>query len=165
MQHIVVRRRPKTTRGLQKLGVSLLAVLAIPATARGQAAATAQDAPPGIVPGIKIGGSPNMHLVAHIPLGGYFRVMDDEIEQDPDRPYAYVSQSRDRPGFTIIDLRDLNNVKVLYHWSIENPALHKGSSAAWTGSTSSSTTGTTTCSRSSSCKGRPTPTWARSSST
>ena len=126
MQHIVVGRRPKTTRGLQKLGVSLLAVLAIPATARGQAAATAQDAPPGIVPGIKIGGSPNMHLVAHIPLGGFVRVMDDEIEQDPDRPYAYVSQSADQTGFSIIDLRDLKNVKVLYHWGIENPSLHKG---------------------------------------
>ncbi len=52
--------------------------------------------------------------------------MDDEIEQDPTRPYAYVSQSRDRPGFSIIDLRDLANVKMLYRWSIENAALHKG---------------------------------------
>jgi hypothetical protein len=111
---------------LQKLGAALLASLAIPASARGQAAATVQDAAPGIVPGIKIGGSPNVHLVAHIPLGGFVRVMDDEIEQDPGRPYAYVSQSADQTGFSIIDLRDLNNIKVLYHWSIENVALHKG---------------------------------------
>ena len=86
----------------------------------------ATDAPPGVLPGVKIGGSPNLHLVAHLPLGGFFRVMDDEIEQDPTRPYAYVSQSRDRPGFSIIDLRDLANVKMLYRWSIENAALHKG---------------------------------------
>ena len=52
--------------------------------------------------------------------------MDDEIEQDPSRPYGYVSQSRDRPGFTIINLKDLANPKVLYHWSIENPELHQG---------------------------------------
>jgi len=45
-----------------------------------------------------------VHVVCHIALGGYFRVMDNEIEQD--RLYAYLSQARDRPGFTIIDLRD-----------------------------------------------------------
>ncbi len=86
----------------------------------------ATDAPPGVLPGVKMGGSPNLHLVGHVPLGGFFRVMDDEIEQDPNRPYAYVSQSRDRPGFTIIDLHDLDNAKVLYHWQVENSALHQG---------------------------------------
>ena len=104
-----------------------VALIASPQLGRAQAAPGAPgDAPPGILPGVKMGGSPNMHLVSHLPLGGYFRVMDNEIEQDPNRPYGYLSQSRDRPGFTIIDLRDLNNVKVLYHWSIENPELHQG---------------------------------------
>jgi hypothetical protein len=84
------------------------------------------DAPPGILPGVKMGGSPNLHLVAHIPLGGFFRVMDAEIEQEPSRPYAYVPQSRDRYGFTIIDLRDLKNVKPLYTWRIDNMSLHQG---------------------------------------
>lgn len=103
------------------------ALIASPQLGRAQAApGAAGDAPPGVLPGVKMGGSPNIHLVGHVPLGGYFRVMDDEIEQDPNRPYAYVSQSRDRPGFTIMDLRDLNNVKVLYHWSIESPELHQG---------------------------------------
>jgi hypothetical protein len=103
------------------------ALIASPQLARAQAAPGAPgDAPPGVLPGVKMGGSSNIHLVAHIPLGGFFRVMDDEIEQDPSRPYAYVCQGRDRPGFTIIDLHDLNNAKVLYHWSIENPELHKG---------------------------------------
>ena len=83
-------------------------------------------APPGVLPGVKFGGSSNIHPVAHIPLGGFFRVMDDEIEQDPTRPYAYVSKAHDRPGFTIIDLQDLNNVHLLYQWTIENPALHQG---------------------------------------
>jgi hypothetical protein len=104
-----------------------VALVASPQLGFGQGAPGAPgEAPPGVLPGVKMGGSPNLHLVGHLPLGGYFRVMDDEIEQDADRPYAYVSQARDRPGFTIIDLRDLNNVKVLYHWSIENPELHQG---------------------------------------
>jgi hypothetical protein len=74
----------------------------------------------------KVGGSPNVHLVAHVPLGGYFRVADADLEQELSRPYAYVGQIRDRPGFSIIDLKDLNNVKVLYKWKIENAALHQG---------------------------------------
>jgi hypothetical protein len=113
-------------KGLTMTGVCV-AFGAIATLTHAQAApGAATDAPPGVLPGVKIGGSPNLHLVGHIPLGGYFRVMDDEIEQDPNRPYAYVCQGRDRPGFTIIDLRDLKNVKVLYHWSIENPSLHLG---------------------------------------
>jgi hypothetical protein len=74
----------------------------------------------------KVGGSPNVHLIAHVPLGGYFRVADADLEQEMSRPYAYVGQIRDRPGFSIIDLKDLNNVKVLYKWKIENAALHQG---------------------------------------
>jgi hypothetical protein len=84
------------------------------------------DAPPGLLPGVKMGGSPNIHLVGHVPLGGFFRVMDAEIEQEPSRPYAYVPQSRDRYGFTIIDLRDLKAVKPMYTWRIENMGLHQG---------------------------------------
>ncbi len=83
------------------------------------------DAPPGVTPGVKIGGSANVHLVGHLPLGGFARVMDDEIEQDPGRPYAYLSTGREWAGFTIIDLHDLNNVRVLYRWTIENLALHQ----------------------------------------
>ena len=51
---------------------------------------------------MKLGGSPNVKVLGHIPLGGFFRVMDNEIEQEPNRPYTYVAQSRDRQGFTII---------------------------------------------------------------
>jgi len=95
--------------------------------ASGQVAPGATNAgPPGILPGVKIGGSSNLHLVGHVPLGGYDAVDDDEIEQDPGRPYAYVSIGDvNRPGFAIIDLHDLNDVKLLYRWTIENPALHK----------------------------------------
>ncbi len=73
----------------------------------------------------KVGGSPNLKVLAHIPLGGFFRVMDNEIEQEPGRPYTYVSQSRDRQGFTIISTKDYQ-FKKIYSWVIENPELHGG---------------------------------------
>jgi len=73
----------------------------------------------------KVGGSPNLKLLAHIPLGGFFRTMDNEIEQDPNRPYAYVSQSRDRQGFSIISTKDYQ-FKKIYNWKIENSELHGG---------------------------------------
>ena len=96
----------------------------------GAVAARGQDPRNATAPGAplleKVGGSPNMHLIAHIPLGGYFRVGDADLEQEMSRPYAYVGQLRDRPGFTILDMHDLNNVKVLYKWKIENAALHSG---------------------------------------
>src|SRR5580692_7841378 len=111
-------RRSRTARAM---ACTCAAVFALPLAARAQLApGSATDA----LPGVKIGGSPNLHLITHVPLGGFFRVMDNEIEQDPARPFAYLSQGRDRPGFTIMDLRDLNNIKVLYHWSVENASLH-----------------------------------------
>jgi hypothetical protein len=107
-----------------------LVKLTLAATAGSLAAQAAPnngaDAPPGILPGVKMGGSANIHVVAHVPLGGSVRVMDNEIEQDPARPYAYVSMAQDRSGFAILDLRDLDNVRVLYRWTIENVALHRG---------------------------------------
>ncbi len=74
----------------------------------------------------KVGGSPGIHVLSHIPLGGYFRVMDNEIEQEPGRPYSYVSQSHERAGFSIIDMSDLTRIKRIYSWKIENPELHGG---------------------------------------
>jgi hypothetical protein len=74
----------------------------------------------------KVGGSTNVHLVAHVPLGGPFRTADADLEQELSRPYAYFAQRRDRPGFSILDLKDLNNIKVLYRWKIENANLHVG---------------------------------------
>ena len=74
-------------------------------------------------------GSPNVHMVAHIPLGGYLRVSDIDIEQEMARPYAYVSRGIYQPtGFTIISVKDIGKekAKVIYTWNIENPELHKG---------------------------------------
>jgi hypothetical protein len=97
-----------------RAGVFALALSAI--------ALQAQD-PPKLE---KVGGSNNVKLLSHVPLGGYFRVADADLEQEMSRPYAYVGQIRDRPGFTIIDIKDPSNPKVLYKWRIENAELHQG---------------------------------------
>jgi hypothetical protein len=76
-------------------------------------------------PKYKVGGSPGVKVLGHIPLGGYFRVMDNEIEQEPHRPYTYVAQSRDRSGFSIISTKDYQ-FKKLMSWVIGNPELHGG---------------------------------------
>ncbi len=73
-------------------------------------------------------GSDNIEVVAHVPLGGD-SVADIEIEQDLDRPYAYVSRDAfegNERGMDIIDLRDPANASVLYRWRIEDSDLHIG---------------------------------------
>jgi hypothetical protein len=80
------------------------------------AGATQQNVASSILPNVKLGGSTNLTLLSHIPLGGFFRVSGVEIEEGPARPYVYVAQMRDRAGFTIVDIRDPEHAKVLYRW-------------------------------------------------
>ncbi len=89
-------------------------------------AASAAAQLPGILPNVKAGGSANVKVLSHIPLGGFFRVGDVELEQEASRPYAYVGQTLDRAGFSIIDYRDPEHARVIYRWSIENAAGHHG---------------------------------------
>ena len=128
-----------------------------------------QDAPPGIptgvVSGVKVGGSSNMHLIAHVPLGGYFRVADGDIEQELSRPYAYVAQTRDQIGFD-----DHRSPRPAQRQG-PLPVAHRERRRCTRGwarcgrSTSSSMAATTSRSAPSSARARRTPTWARSSST
>jgi hypothetical protein len=100
---------------------ALLAALACAATAR------AQDPGVSVVPfDQKHGGSSNVHLVAHVVTHpGAWKAADIEMEQDPGRPYVYVS------GFVnndvqIYDVRDPAHPRKLVDWTIENPDLHRG---------------------------------------
>ena len=92
------------------------------------------------------GGSPNIEVLAHIPLGPWSHVMDMEIEQELSRPYAYVARSDwnndpERPrqtggpiqyrketskGVDIIDIKDPKRAKVIYSWRIPSGELHQG---------------------------------------
>ena len=52
---------------------------------------------------------------------------DIEIEQEPARPYAYLSRAlRPTFGFDIVSLADPAKPVMLYSWRIENPELHLG---------------------------------------
>jgi len=74
----------------------------------------------------KKGGSKNVHMVSHVVTHpAAWKAADIEIEQEPGRPYVYVS------GFVnndvqIYDIKDPAHPKMLLDWSIENPELHQG---------------------------------------
>src|SRR5436190_911887 len=76
--------------------------------------------------------SSNMHLMAHIPLGGAQplldrkfqspdimglgrRTCDIEIEQELSRPYAYVCSRFAPSGFYIIEFKDPQKARMLWH--------------------------------------------------
>ncbi len=82
--------------------------------------AAAQNA----APAAKLGGSPNIHQLGNIPLGGYFYGAGIEIEQELARPYVYVTRWRDKSGFVVINVADPANARLIYSWQIENAALH-----------------------------------------
>src|SRR3954468_2547741 len=73
--------------------------------------------------------SSNIKLMGHVPLGGFLHTADIEIEQDLNRPYAYVSKRFHPTGFDIISVADLTKPKVIYSWRIENSELHRGPGA------------------------------------
>ena len=71
-------------------------------------------------------GSPNVNVLAHIPLGVSGSVSDVEIEQDLARPFAYVARRAGEIGFDVIDLSDPETARVIHRWRIENQDLHSG---------------------------------------
>ncbi len=82
--------------------------------------------PPGVLAGVKAGGSSNVKVLAHIPLGGFFKVGDLTLEQEAFRPFAYVAQSFDRAGFSAIDIRDPERARVIYQWRFDRVQQHRG---------------------------------------
>src|SRR5690349_17844723 len=82
-----------------------------------------------VLPGVKTGGTANIHVFAHLPIAGFISVGDLEIEQELSRPYAYVGLARPvthQAGFVIISLHDLGRSRVIYQWIIENSEVHAG---------------------------------------
>ena len=103
----------------------MLTVLALSAAlATPPAASTAQQSTAGNR------GSSNITVVSHLPLGAPLSIADIEIEQDLDRPYAYVAReifgSDGEMGLDVIDLHDPERPKVIYRWRIEDQDLHVG---------------------------------------
>ncbi len=77
---------------------------------------------------VKTGGSSRIEVMSRVPLNGFFRVGGLEIESELSRPYAYVVRMLDQAGFTIIDLSEPADAKILYEWRHPDPELRVGSS-------------------------------------
>ncbi len=75
-------------------------------------------------------GSDNIRVLSHLPLGPRLNVSDIDLEQDMDRPYAYVGRmvygTEGDKGLDIIDLHDPEKAKRIYSWRVENQDLHLG---------------------------------------
>jgi len=74
-------------------------------------------------------GSDNIEVLGHIRLGPFQNVSDMDLEQELDRPYAYVSRmvfgtEQGEKGTDIISIADPANPKVIYEWRIEDQDLH-----------------------------------------
>ncbi|MGI9628640.1 MAG: LVIVD repeat-containing protein [Longimicrobiales bacterium] len=74
-------------------------------------------------------GSDNMEVLGHLPLGHRLSVADMDLEQELDRPYAYVARmvygTEGPKGMDIISLADPERPELLYEWRIENQDLHQ----------------------------------------
>lgn len=73
-------------------------------------------------------GTPNIDVVAHVPLPGpRFSHADIKVEQEMSRPFVYIAQRFGTAGFYALSIEDPANPQVLHRWTIENPDLHVGS--------------------------------------
>ncbi|MEN8376064.1 MAG: hypothetical protein ABFS34_11500, partial [Gemmatimonadota bacterium] len=110
---------PARGRGPFAVALTLAAGLASPAG--GAHAQSFSD------PGEDKGATENVEVLAHIQLNppDTRSVSDIELEQDLDRPFAYVGR-RLVHGFDVIDLSDPGSASVLYEWRIEDAELHTG---------------------------------------
>ncbi|HSM03451.1 MAG TPA: hypothetical protein VK858_02470 [Longimicrobiales bacterium] len=74
-------------------------------------------------------GSDNIEVLGHLPLGPRLSVADMDVEQEMDRPYAYVARmvyGTDGPkGTDIISIADPERPELLYEWRIEDQDLHQ----------------------------------------
>src|SRR4029077_9364983 len=83
-----------------------------------------QGAP--IAPRAKTGGSPNVKLLGHLPLDGYFAIGGVDIEQEVSRPFVYISGMNDKPGFTVASVADPSNPRVIYRWNFPRTERDSG---------------------------------------
>ena len=74
-------------------------------------------------------GSDNIEVLGHLPLGPRLSVADMDLEQEMDRPFAYVSRMvygfEGPKGLDIISLADPEQPELLYEWRIEDQDLHQ----------------------------------------
>lgn len=75
-------------------------------------------------------GSENIDVLGHLPLGAPESVADIELEQELERPFAYVAKARYRAnyarGMDIIDISDPASPTLLKRWINSNDDLNAG---------------------------------------
>jgi hypothetical protein len=68
-------------------------------------------------------GSDNIEVLGHVPLGHHSSVTDIELEQDLDRPYAYIGRASivdgGPKGMDVIDLSNPSSPKVIQQFRLE----------------------------------------------
>jgi hypothetical protein len=92
------------------------------------ARATAQSPTP-VIPGVKTGGSSNVHALGHLPLDANGHTADITIEQELSRPYVYIAHREMPSGIEIISVKDPAKPKLIWSWTIKNAELHMGAGA------------------------------------
>jgi len=115
-----MHRSSRSTRWSSSLGIALLSVVGAGAVALAQAPQT------DVIPGVKVGGSRNVHVLAHVPLDSIEKTADITIEQELSRPYVYTAHRLKPSGVDIISIKDPTKPKIIWSWRIENPDLHLG---------------------------------------
>lgn len=74
-------------------------------------------------------GSDNIEVLGHLPLGPRLSVADMDVEQEMNRPFAYVSRMvygfEGPKGLDIISIADPEKPQLLYEWRIEDQDLHQ----------------------------------------
>jgi hypothetical protein len=74
--------------------------------------------------------SSNMQVLGHLTLPGpHSSHADLELEQEASRPFVYVGRRLSDAGVDFISIADPKHPKILYRWTIDNAALHRGSGA------------------------------------
>ena len=74
-------------------------------------------------------GSDNMEVLGHLPLGPRLSVADMDVEQELDRPFAYIARmvygNEGPKGLDIVSIADPEAPQLLYEWRIEDQDLHQ----------------------------------------
>ena len=108
-----VLRRPRGAR----LGIAVVSFALMATSASGQWTA---EKP----------GSDNIEVLGHLPLGPRLSVADIDVEQEMDRPFAYVARmvygTEGDKGLDIINIADPEKPERIYKWRVENQDLHLG---------------------------------------
>src|ERR1041384_432481 len=66
----------------------------------------AQQFQSSVIPGQKVGGSSNIHVLGHLGLDSAYKTSDITVEQELSRPYVYVGHRLVPSGVQIISIKD-----------------------------------------------------------